>query len=55
MLAWPADYGDIGVMSFVINQDHVVYESDLGPDTAEKVGEITRFDPGPGWAAVQDD
>ena len=54
MLAWPAEYGETGVMSFLINQDHVVYERDLGEESAVVVESIELFDPGPGWSAVGD-
>jgi len=54
MLAWPADYGETGVMSFIVNQDRVIYQSDLGDGTAEIAPAITRFDPGPGWTVVPD-
>jgi hypothetical protein len=54
-IAWPAVYGDTGVMTFVINQDGVIYEADLGPDTEAKAAAITRFDPGSGWVAVDDE
>jgi hypothetical protein len=54
-VAWPADYGDTGVMTFMVNQDGVVYEHDLGEKTADAVAAITRFDPGDGWVAVDDD
>jgi hypothetical protein len=55
MLAWPADYGETGVMSFMVNQDRVIYQADLGEETAEIAAGISRFDPGPGWLAVPDE
>ena len=54
MLAWPAEYGETGVMSFIVNQDRVIYQSDLGDGTEDIVATITRFDPGPRWIAVPD-
>jgi hypothetical protein len=51
-IAYPAIYGSSGVMTLMVNQDGVVYQKDLGPDTAKKAPAITRFDPGPGWTAV---
>jgi hypothetical protein len=36
-------------MSFIINQDDVVYQKDLGPDTAEIAEKMTLFDPDPSW------
>ena len=35
MVAYPAQYGSSGVMTFVVNHDGVVYEKDLGPKTAQ--------------------
>ena len=54
MLAWPAEYGETGVMSFIVNQDRVIYQSDLGDGSKDIVATISRFDPGPGWIAVPD-
>lgn len=48
-IAYPARYDNSGVMTFIVNHDGVVYQRDLGPDTATKARAITRFDPGPGW------
>jgi hypothetical protein len=48
-IAYPARYDNSGVMTFIVNHDGVVYQRDLGPDTAAKARAITRFDPGPGW------
>ncbi len=49
LLAWPAVYGETGVMSFMISHDGVVYEADLGEQTADKAKQIERFDPSPEW------
>ena len=40
LIATPADYGNSGVMTFVINQDGVVYEKDLGPESAADAAKI---------------
>ena len=48
-IAYPARYDNSGVMTFIVSHDGVVYQRDLGPDTAAKARAITRFDPGPGW------
>jgi hypothetical protein len=50
LVAWPVTYGRTGVMSFIVNQDAVVYERDLGPGTAQAAAGITRFDPSEGWS-----
>ncbi len=55
MVAWPAQYGETGVMTFILNQDHVVYERDLGASTAATVGSMSSFDPVESWSAVEDD
>jgi hypothetical protein len=52
VVAWPAKYGNSGVMTFIVNYEGVVYQKDLGPDTAKLAAAMTRFDPGPGWTAV---
>ena len=49
LVAWPASYGSTGVMTFIVNHDGVVYEKDLGPDTAKAAGKITRFNPDKSW------
>jgi len=55
LIAWPAQYGETGVMTFMLNQDHVIYERDLGAGTAATVGSISSFDPGEGWTPVDDE
>lgn len=54
LLAWPADYGESGVMSFMVANDGNVLEADLGPDTAQRAGAITAYDPDPGWRRTTD-
>jgi hypothetical protein len=48
-VAWPVRYGDTGVMTFTVSHDGVVYEKDLGPDTAARAAAMTRFDPDSTW------
>jgi hypothetical protein len=45
VLAYPAVYGNSGVMTFLVNHTGTVYEKDLGEDTEDRVGTITTFDP----------
>jgi hypothetical protein len=52
LVAWPARYGESGVMSFEISHDGQVFEKDLGKDTATAVTKITRFDPDTSWTEV---
>ena len=49
ILAWPVRYDDTGVMTFMVNQDGVVYEQDLGPDTATKAAAINVYNPDKTW------
>jgi hypothetical protein len=49
LLAYPARYGASGIKSFIVNQEGVIYEKDLGPRTAELAASITRFDPDSTW------
>jgi len=49
LLAFPAKYGDSGVTTFIVNQDGLVYEKDLGRDTATVAAAITEFNPDLTW------
>ena len=55
VLAWPARYGETGVMTFMVSHDGVLYEKDLGPGTASRASAIQRFDPDASWQKVQPD
>ena len=48
-VAYPAAYRDSGVMTFMVGQDGVVYEEDLGKETEERVKSMTTFDPDSSW------
>ncbi len=52
LLAYPARYGDSGIMSFIVNHDGVLYEQNLGPDTGTATKGITVFDPDSNWKKV---
>ena len=52
LVAWPADYGASGVQTFIVNQDGVVFQKDLGEDTATVVESNQTFDPDSSWIAV---
>jgi hypothetical protein len=49
LVAWPAEWGNSGVMTFIINQQCKVYEKNLGPKTSAIASSMTIYDPGPGW------
>lgn len=55
VIAWPADYGDTGVMSFMISHDGELFEKDLGRDSAKQAAAITRFDPDSSWSEVKEE
>ena len=54
MIAWPADYGKTGVMTFFVNHYGVVYQKDLGPKTAALAAEISEYNPDATWSKVTD-
>ncbi len=51
LLAYPAVYGVSGIMTFVVNQQGVVYEKDLGPGTEEIAKTVTEYNPDDTWKA----
>ena len=52
MVAYPADYGSSGVMTFIVNQNGKVYERNLGKESAAIGAKMSTFDPGSGWKEV---
>ena len=52
MIAWPADYGNSGIMSFQISHQGRLFEKDLGKDTAKIASAVTAYDPDSGWSRV---
>jgi hypothetical protein len=53
-LAYPAEYRASGVMTFMINQDGVIVQKDLGPDTSKLASAITEYNPDKTWQEVDD-
>ena len=51
-VAYPAEYGNSGIMTFMINQDGVLLQKDLGKNTSQVALAMTEFDPDTGWAIV---
>jgi len=49
LVAYPATYGNSGVMTFIVNHDGTVYEKNLGPDTAKIARAMSVFNPDKGW------
>lgn len=55
VVAYPADYGNSGIMTFITNHDGVVYQRNLGSDTEKIARAMTQFDPDENWARATDD
>lgn len=54
LVAYPAEYGSSGIMTFIVNHQGTVYEKDLGPQTAKLAQQMTAFDPDPSWKKVDE-
>jgi hypothetical protein len=54
LIAWPAEYGKTGVMTFIVNLYGDVYEKDLETETSKIAAGITEFNPDNGWSTVED-
>jgi hypothetical protein len=52
LIAWPASYGASGIMSFIVNRDGIVFQKDLGSDTAAVAAQTKLFDPDLSWTRV---
>ena len=55
LVAYPAKYGASGIMTFIVNQEGVIYEKDLGEDTAKAAAAMTAFDPDDTWKIYKED
>jgi len=54
LVAYPAKYGSSGIMTFIVNQEGVVYEKDLGENTAKVAESMKRYDPDKTWKKVEE-
>lgn len=54
VVAYPAKYNSSGIMTFIVNQEGVVYQKDLGRQTAKVAGAMNRFDPDKTWTKVEE-
>ena len=52
LVAFPAKYGVSGIMTFIVNQDGIVYQKNLGPDTATIAHRMAVFNPDKTWTPV---
>ncbi len=53
LIAFPATWGDSGVMTFVVNQNGIVFEKNLGPDTTRIARQTAAYDPDRSWKIAQ--
>ncbi len=53
LVAYPAQHGNSGVMTFIMNQDGTVYQKDLGAATARTTDAMKVFNLGPGWQPAE--
>jgi len=54
LVAWPAEYGTSGVMTFIVNQQCRVYQKNLGPNTSKLATKMDTYDPDPSWTLSPD-
>jgi len=54
LVAYPAEYGNSGVMTFIVNHDGVVYQKDLGKETERIAGAMKKFNPDKTWKKVEE-
>jgi hypothetical protein len=54
LVAYPAEYGASGVMTFIVNYDGVVYQKDLGKETWKIASAMTKYDPDLTWKKVEE-
>jgi hypothetical protein len=54
VVAYPATYGNSGVMTFIVNHNGVVYQKNLGSNTTQAAQAMTKFDPDKSWTKVED-
>ena len=52
ILAYPAEYRNSGIMTFIVDEDGVIYQKDLGDKTQDVAVAMTEYNPGDGWAGV---
>jgi hypothetical protein len=54
LVAWPAQYGESGIMTFIVNQQGRVYQKDLGPKTGKLAADMKEYNPDPTWRLSPD-
>jgi hypothetical protein len=53
LLAFPATWGDSGIMTFMVNQHGIVFQKNFGPDTTSLASKIEEFDPDLSWKTAR--
>ena len=53
VVAYPAQYGASGVMTFIVNQNGIVYQKNLGKDTAKTAAAMKLYNPDKSWKKVE--
>ncbi len=53
LVAWPAEWGNTGVMTFIVNQQGKIFQKNLGPKTAKIARGMTLYDPDDTWTPAQ--
>ena len=53
LIAYPADYGNSGIMTFLVSHEGMIFQKNLGPRTAQVAEQIGAFDPDKSWARVE--
>jgi len=53
LVAYPAEYGNSGIMTFIVNHDGKVFEKNLGKDTATVASSMKEYNPDSTWKAVK--
>jgi hypothetical protein len=54
LVAYPAEYGNSGIMTFIVNQDGIIYQKNLGKNTKRVTEEMEIFDPDEAWKTVEE-
>ena len=55
LVAFPAEYGKSGIMTFIVNQRGLMFQKDLGEDTVSLAAAMNEYDPDPTWTPVVED
>ncbi|MEW6419917.1 MAG: DUF2950 domain-containing protein [Nitrospirota bacterium] len=54
LVAYPAEYGNSGIMTFIVNQDGIIYQKNLGKNTKRLAEAMKIFDPDKTWKKVEE-